>query len=272
MFRRDCLYLLERERRTLAAFDRHLARRLHEKRLIGQMLFEYGTLLNAHPCWTGLTVLDIGTGSSTLPRWMAFQGASVVCFEYPRPVEKMVRPGMLARLTNAAGESSRGGLRWVFGNMLDLPFEDNVFDLVSSFTVVEHLDTEVTDRSYVPYQQQKTRVAQLLTEMIRVAKPGGHIYITSECCDYMRATKDLWRPHYYFKGAGPDLSGAWPVCEVQDIFYDYLIEHGCSLVGPISFSPSDLAGDARFETFRGPFFSGFAVLAQKNRTEGVEPD
>jgi len=100
--------------------------------------------------------------------------------------------------------------------------------------------------------------------MIRVARPGGHIYITSDCCDYTRATKDAWRIHYYFEGDGPELSGAWPASDVQEMFYDYLTEHGCSLVGPNTFSPSDLAGDETFETFRGPFFSAFVVLVRKN--------
>ncbi len=71
LFRRDLLPLLERERRLLEAFDEQLASRLNERRLVGQILFEYGTLLNAIPSWEGLTVLDVGTGGSRLPRWMA---------------------------------------------------------------------------------------------------------------------------------------------------------------------------------------------------------
>jgi ubiquinone/menaquinone biosynthesis C-methylase UbiE len=144
---------------------------------------------------------------------------------------------------------------------------DNAFDLVTSFSVIEHLDTDLTDHSYVPYPQQRERCAQALNEMIRVTKVGGYIYVTSECCDYKRATTDAWRGNYYFEGGGPDLSSAWPVRDVQELFYDYLTEHGCSLVGPKSFSASDLNGNSNVETFRGPFFSGFAVLATKNKRE-----
>lgn len=263
MFRRDLLPMVEREKRILEAFDHHLASRLNEERLIGQIAFEYGTLLNWNPPWSTLSVLDIGTGSSTLPRWMVSRGASVVCFEFPQAVEVKPVRGTLTKIADVVLRRLPHSVRWVFGSMLELPFADGTFDLVTSFSVIEHLDTDLTDRSYVPYKEQKKRAARVLREMIRVTKPGGHVFITSDCCDYLKAEADAWRVHYYFKD-GPELSGAWPVRDVQEIFYNYLNEHGCTLVGPNSFSAADLVGDGKFATFRGPFFSAFAVLATKN--------
>jgi hypothetical protein len=49
---------------------------------------------------------------------------------------------------------------------------------------------------------------------------------------------------------------------VPEIFYDYLVKRGCALPGGVSFDPSALRGDGSHETFRGPFFSAFSVLAR----------
>ena len=99
-----------------------------------------------------------------------------------------------------------------------LPFADASFDLVTSLSVVEHLDTNLPERTFVPYQEQQRRLAEVLDEMIRVAKPGGSIYVTSDCCDYDRATTDNWRGAYYYE-EGPALSAAWPVADVPCLFY-----------------------------------------------------
>ena len=61
---------------------------------------------------------------------------------------------------------------------------------------------------------------------------------------------------------GPPLSGAWPVRDVPEIFYDHLVKRGCALPGGVSFEPNDLRGDGSRETFRGPYFSAFSVLAR----------
>ena len=106
--------------------------------------------------------------------------------------------------------------------MRDLPFADNSFDLVTSLSVVEHLDTDLPARTFVPYDEQQRRLARVLDEMIRVTKPGGHLYVTSECCDFSRATTDRWKPAYYYDD-GPALSGAWPVEDVPRLFYDYVV-------------------------------------------------
>ena len=40
---------------------------MNSPRLEGQIVFEYGTLLRALERWSGLRVLDVGTGRSTFP-------------------------------------------------------------------------------------------------------------------------------------------------------------------------------------------------------------
>lgn len=51
---------------------------------------------------------------------------------------------------------------YVLGNALDLPFEDESFDVVSSHTVVEHLETKA-----------------FITEQYRILKPGGKLLVMS---------------------------------------------------------------------------------------------
>ena len=153
--------------------------------------------------------------------------------------------------------------------MLSLPFRDHSFDLVCSFSVIEHLDTNLPDLSYVPYPEQKRRAAVALDEMVRVTKPGGLIYLTSDCCDYERASVDHWQGGYYFKvdsdssEARPKFSSAWPVEAVPQIFYEHLLLRGCELVGSNTYRPADLDGSENASTFRGPFFSAFSVLATR---------
>jgi SAM-dependent methyltransferase len=145
--------------------------------------------------------------------------------------------------------------------MRALPFAEASWDLVTSMSVVEHLDTDLPARTYVPYEEQQRRLAEVLDEMIRVTRPGGHLYVTSECCDYERATTDAWRAAYYYDD-GPALSAAWPVNDVTRLFYDYVAERGCTLTGGLQFNPDDIA-DKRRWTSRGPYFSGFSLLARK---------
>ena len=122
-------------------------------------------------------------------------------------------------------------------------------------------DTDLPSRAYVPYEEQRRRLAIVLDEMVRVTKPGGLVYLTSECCDYEAATFDAWRSAYYYI-EGPPLSAAWPVGEVPRLFYDYLGARNCPPFGIVAFDPASIA-EARYQSFRGPFFSGFSVLAMK---------
>src|SRR5262249_19421711 len=159
------------------------------------------------PSWAGLRVLDIGTGRSTLPRWMSAAGAAVVTFDLASPVET-TSSGFQERVDAIVARRPRI-LRAVSGSMRALPFASASFGLSTSRSVVEHRDTDLPGRPYVPYAEQRRRLAEVLDEMIRVARRGGCLYITSECCDYTRAASDAWRDAYYYDD-GPPLSGAWP--------------------------------------------------------------
>jgi SAM-dependent methyltransferase len=250
---------LQPERHTLEQFDLYLYDVMTAPHLKGQIVFEYGTLLRAIPSWRGLRVLDVGTGRSTFPRWMSSRGAIVTTFDLAAPAEASAS-GFQTRVDRAVARRA-GVVRSVAGSMLMLPFADASFDLVTSLSVVEHLDTEFPARTYVPPAEQQRRLGDVLDEMVRVAAPGGLVYVTSECCDYERATTDNWRGAYYYR-EGPPLSAAWPVREVPRLFYDDLIARGCSLVGEPGYRADDIARPDHW-TNRGPYFGGFCVLARK---------
>lgn len=247
------------ERAALERFDLYLFDAMNSSRLEGQIVFEYGILLRALERWSGLRVLDVGTGRSTFPAWMSHKGAVVTPLDLSVPAEASWG-GFHGRVNRLIGRR-RGVIRPVTGSMRDLPFADNSFDLVTSLSVVEHLDTDLPERTFVPYDEQQRRLARVLDETIRVTRPGGHLYVTSECCDYSRATTDGWRQAYYYLD-GPALSGAWPVEDVPRLFYDHVSARGCDLVNGVQFAPSDISRQDRW-TWRGPYFSGFSMLARK---------
>lgn len=259
MFNATIPPVLEAERSALERFDLYLYDVMNSPRLAGQIVFEYGTLLRAIDGWPNLRVLDIGTGRSTFPNWMSCAGAVVTAFDLSKPAERSWG-GFQKRVNDIVGRR-HGAVHAVAGSMRCLPFEDASFDLLTSLSVVEHLDTDLPDRTFVPYDEQQRRLGQVLDEMIRVAKPGGHIYITSECCDFERATIDRWKPAYYYD-EGPALSGAWPVQDVPRLFYEYVAARGCALVGGVQFAASNIAREDHW-TWRGPYFSGFSLLARK---------
>ena len=60
------------------------------------------------------------------------------------------------------------------------------------------------------------------------------------------------------------ITEAWPVEDVPEIFYAYLTDRGCSLIGPTVFDPAWPGADHQ-AIFRGPQFSAFSVLARREQ-------
>jgi hypothetical protein len=266
LFYRNCEQTLAREKASLETFDLTMFRRLNSPRLLGQIVFEYGTLLHSQPPWSTMKILDIGTGASSFPDWMAVQGADVTTLDLASPVEEEAPGGPLTQATLAVLHRSRrrqcNAPTKLIGTMFALDMPDDTFDLVTSLSVLEHVDTRLPSREYVPYEEQQELARLTLDEMIRVTKPGVRIYLTSETCDYESVESDAWRPHYYYD-EGPMFSAAWPVQDVRHLFYDYVVEKGCRLVGSVAFSPEAVLTNPSVHTFRGKYWSAFSLLAQK---------
>jgi SAM-dependent methyltransferase len=268
LFHRSNLTVLAPAARAAGSFNVSLHATVFDPRVAGQLVFEYGTLIDWITSWRGLDVLDVGTGRSTLPRWMASRGARVTTLDHPSPIEAPPS-GWLGRLDSWFEPAARRHTPFVGADMMALPFADASYDVVTCFSVLEHLDTELPARRYVPPARQAERLQQTLAELVRVLRPGGHLYLTTECCDYSRATTDAWKPAYYFVGDGPELSGAWPAKDLRRLFVEPLRAFGCRLVGPDRIVSSEIQ-DADTWTWRGPYFSALAMLVEK-QASGFRP-
>lgn len=66
------------------------------------------------------------------------------------------------------------------GSILELPFENESYDLVTAFDVIEHVADDVTS----------------INEMYRVCKPGGHIVITVPAYQFLWGQHDVINQHY----------------------------------------------------------------------------
>ncbi len=99
---------------------------------------------------SGGTVLDVGCGTGALAGWIQRAGFDVVGVD--------ASTGMLAE----ALENGVGAVYAAYSSAL--PFEDGVFDLALSVATMHHLETP-------------ERVADTISEMGRVVRPGGHVLI-----------------------------------------------------------------------------------------------
>lgn len=68
----------------------------------------------------------------------------------------------------------------VHGSILELPFENESFDLVCAFDVIEHVEDD----------------HKAIGEMYRVCKPGGHLAITVPAYMFLWGKHDVVNQHY----------------------------------------------------------------------------
>lgn len=96
-------------------------------------------------------VLECGSGSGETSAWMAANGYDVVLLD--------ASPSALAF---AEKRFQREGVKgeFILGNVYDLPFDDESFDIVTSFGLLEHFED----------------VDVVIAEMARVTRPGGMVF------------------------------------------------------------------------------------------------
>lgn len=59
----------------------------------------------------------------------------------------------------------------------DLPFQANIFEAVVMYGVLEHVGTNVKDRSPEGYFRTQRQRGETLSQIIRVLKPGGFLFV-----------------------------------------------------------------------------------------------
>jgi ubiquinone/menaquinone biosynthesis C-methylase UbiE len=120
------------------------------------------TLIDETHLQPGETVLEVGCGTGVLDRWLA---------QYTGGANHLIGVDINRYLLQEAmalsqKEGRADTIEFREGSAEALPFPDNSFDVTMSVTVIEEVDAN-----------------QMLTEMIRVTKPGGRVAIIARAMD-----------------------------------------------------------------------------------------
>lgn len=105
--------------------------------------------------WAGKKILDVGSGDKFETPDDRFPGATVYAMDPLFSVSQAPHPDYFDRVNKAH--------RLRQGTIIEIPFDDNTFDLVISTHCIQHIQREYWYRS--------------LLEMIRVMKPSGEMRV-----------------------------------------------------------------------------------------------
>jgi ubiquinone/menaquinone biosynthesis C-methylase UbiE len=256
-----CRYLRGHVQR-LAHRDGNLLMRLSDPRIVGVRSWEYGTLLaalQARPERAGWRAIDIGSGRSTFPRYLLAQGhvAEMTTLDLPDPKETTPE-------THVKDEAAHGVKR-VEGSMLELPMPDASFDLVTCISAIEHLDGDRKANRRNPegrpsYEEYVEMTRTALGEMARVLAPGGLLYVTTDAYIPNLQRTDAWSSP---NGSAPILS-AYRFEDIEQVFVDTARSAGLELVGEPDYRRELLESDPDRSSYRGRYFTTFAILAGKS--------
>lgn len=247
LFRISDLVTFAKDLHRVWLFDARLRELLSEFSIKGVRAWEYGKLLSLTDLASHPDLLDVGPGSSTLPYFLAHQGARVTTIDLPDPMEEP---------WDFRGD--RHHVKDVRGTVLKLPFKDASFDLVVAISTIEHLDTDYPEKTPVPYRTFLRRSERALSEMIRVLNKGGRLFITSDA--YLpRQKTDRWKIDIPYRGIG----GAYRFRDINSRLLQYVRRFGCQPIYPPRYSESPLRHDASRSNYRGRYLTTFALWCEK---------
>ena len=215
--------------------------------------WEYGMMIYGLPSLSGKDVLDIGSGPSFLPTYLAHRlGARVSVLDLPEPYTIEVQ--VLRRRTRQYGVMLQAG------DMRYMPFLECSFDVVLSISAIEHLSHSADHKTFPSRELFIEHTKRTLSEMYRVLRPGGWIYLTSEAYLPGLVDHDNWSG----KLVQGDPYGAYPLDRVNEIIVSPLRDLGASFPYPMCFEPALLRRDPRYASYRHRFMTGFNLFAQKS--------
>lgn len=154
--------------------------------------WEYAQMFFNIPFDSKSKILDLGTSESIRPIWYWENGVKDYTTYDMAHVEERKK---------LYGHYCNGEIKVDQGDIHNLPYKDEEFDIVLSISVVEHLADP----------------KKALAEMVRVCKHGGYIGLTTDFSD---------RPVDQHK-SGREYN--WET--IDDIFFNTLRDLGCEMVG-----------------------------------------
>jgi len=158
-------------RRLFRGFSDYSYVILNSNRLWAPRYWEYPWAIVNTQLRQEMQVLDVGSGWSIFPMYLAKLGARVTAVDTDVVQMSCISP-FLARLVSAE-------VRYEVGDAVGLEFPDNTFDRVYCISVLEHLEEET--RNGKPFNARKRNLDIVaIQELLRVLKPGGFLAITAD--------------------------------------------------------------------------------------------
>lgn len=138
-----------------------------EQSRLKNLVSEIVSMLDKDELSDKLSVLDVGAGTGNLSLKFIELGCYVTASDVSRK--------SLELLKSISNNKNKIDLVCIDGK--DLPFDDNKFDIVCTYSVLHHIPDYL----------------HAIREMVRVAKPGALIYIDHE------ASESKWNPNRFLK-------------------------------------------------------------------------
>lgn len=228
---------------TLIRFHLQMAKKILNPKYGGIKGWEYGTLLDSCTFKRGASVLDVGTGGSVMPYYLAYKnGVRVTTIDLDVSTEK-------PKFTLTHPMVSH-----VIGSMLRLPFANASFDVVLCVSAIEHLD-------HGNYAKFLIDTQKAISELVRVTKQNGYIFLTSDMYFPHLQKTDKWDGR-----SGNRVGTAYKREDFQRIFLDGFGKRHCRLVGRSDFDFDAVVTSIGRNTYRGRYFTTFALYVQKTHT------
>lgn len=239
----------------LAFRDKYLRERMSDPRIAGVRDWEYGTLLGLLSAGAPKArALDVGSGRSTFPTYLLSRRlvGSMTTLDLESAYERRNDASMQL--------AEKAGVQHVEGSMLKLPFPDHSYDLVTCISAIEHLDgSPKLGSEKPPYEKYLADTRLGMTEMARVVAPGGLLYVTTDAYIPERQTTDSWSSP---RGDRPIWS-AYRLSDLEATFVAPVLDSGLELIGDPDFREELLVGDQDRATYRGRYFTTFAIAARR---------
>ncbi len=228
-----------------------MARVILDPKHKGVRAWEYGMLFSQVRIKKGLKVLDVGSGSSTLPFYLSKKGLRVTAFDLADdPLEK----------PNTDLLKLYPKVKYEKGSMLNLPFKSNTFDLVVCITAIEHLDYNFSKKEPIPYNTFLKHTKIALREMVRVLKKGGRLFLTSEVFFPNLQKTDRYPQAYFYPNR---IGGVYKKDDFLKVFLNTLSNLKCLLIGKTDFNFDNILSNINRSNYRGRYFTTFSIYARK---------